>query len=83
MITSSSFFCICCQLDISQLIFTAVALEAADLADTLSGAGTFTVFAPDNSAFDDLRDELLTKLLDQVLKPQLQDVSIYDLYVIH
>eukprot|EP01083_Nonionella_stella_P153903 495099_1 len=55
----------------------AAAVDAADLTDTLSNDGTFTVFAPPNSAFEKLPSELVTKLLDPVWKPQLQDVLLY------
>ena len=59
----------------SQLLSTAIALDAADLAE-LSSDVTYTVFAAPNSAFDALPEGLLAKLLDPVWKPQLQDVSI-------
>ncbi len=39
------------------------ALTTADLADALDGPGPFTVFAPLNSAFDDLPDGVLDDLL--------------------
>ncbi len=54
---------------------TALALNAADLDGALSGDGTFTAFAPIDSAFADLPEELVNKLLDPIWKPQLQDVS--------
>ena len=60
----------------SQLLSTATALDAVDLTETLSNDGIFTVFAPPNSAFGELPEGLLTKLLDPIWKPQLQDVSI-------
>lgn len=40
------------------------ALKAADLVDTLSGQGPFTVFAPTNSAFDKVPVDSLNKLLE-------------------
>lgn len=55
----------------------AAAVNAAGLADTLSGDGTFTVFAPPNSAFDDLDADLLAKLLKPEWLPQLKDVILY------
>ena len=55
----------------------AAAVDAAGLTEALSGDGTFTVFAPLNSAFEALPSELLTKLLDPVWQPQLQDVILY------
>jgi uncharacterized surface protein with fasciclin (FAS1) repeats len=39
------------------------ALKAADLVDTLSGKGPFTVFAPNNDAFDAIPKATLTYLL--------------------
>merc|ERR1712241_768492 len=39
------------------------AVKAADLADTLSGEGSFTVFAPTNDAFKKVPEEALTGLL--------------------
>merc|ERR1712241_1098546 len=60
------------------------AVKAAGLAETLSGAGTFTVFAPNNAAFEKLppgtvssllrpenKDELSTVLLRHVLPVQI------------
>ena len=46
--------------DFSTLV---AALDAADLVETLSGAGPFTVFAPTNAAFDALPEGLVEKLL--------------------
>ena len=40
------------------------AVEAADLMETLSGKGPFTVFAPTDRAFKKLPAEVLRKLLD-------------------
>ncbi len=39
------------------------ALKAADLVDTLRGAGPFTVFAPTDEAFKKLGDETIKKVL--------------------
>merc|ERR1712241_1003966 len=39
------------------------AVKAADLVDTLSGEGSFTVFAPTNDAFNKVPEEALTGLL--------------------
>merc|ERR1711884_1009069 len=39
------------------------AVKAADLVDTLSGEGSFTVFAPTNEAFNKVPEEVLTGLL--------------------
>merc|ERR1712070_1020017 len=46
--------------DFSTLV---AAVVAADLADTLSSAGPFTVFAPLNDAFAELGDEKINELL--------------------
>merc|ERR1712031_48343 len=46
--------------DFSTLV---AAVVAADLADTLSGTGPFTVFAPLNDAFAELGDEKINGLL--------------------
>lgn len=48
-----------------------------NIADALSGEGTFTVFAPTNAAFDKLPSELVSKLLESTWQPQLQDVLLY------
>jgi uncharacterized surface protein with fasciclin (FAS1) repeats len=53
-------------------------LEAADLVDTLSGDGPFTVFAPTDEAFDNLPDGLLDELLADV--DQLTNVLTYHVY---
>ncbi|EJK44384.1 hypothetical protein THAOC_37076, partial [Thalassiosira oceanica] len=55
-------------------------LVAADLDDVLDDDDeSVTVFAPPNSAFNDLPQPLVTKLLDAKWKPQLQDVLGYHL----
>ena len=50
------------------------AVQAADLAETLSGAGPFTVFAPTNAAFDRINDDSLAQLMMPENKAQLQQV---------
>jgi len=60
--------------DFSTLV---TAVDAAGLKDTLSSDGTYTVFAPPNSAFAALPEELVSKLLDETWQPQLQDVLLY------
>jgi len=55
----------------------AAAVSAAGLADTLSGDGTFTVFAPANSAFDALPSGLVEQLLKPEWLPHLTDVLLY------
>lgn len=51
------------------------ALQAADLVDTLSGEGPFTVFAPTDEAFAALPEGTLDSLLADI--PALTDVLLY------
>lgn len=53
------------------------AVRAADLVDTLSGAGPFTVFAPTNAAFARLPAGTVETLLQPANKPMLQAVLTY------
>lgn len=53
------------------------AVQAADLAGTLSGAGPFTVFAPTNTAFEKLPAGTVDNLLKAENKEQLQSVLTY------
>merc|ERR1711990_95245 len=53
------------------------ALTAADLVDTLSGDGPFTVFAPTNAAFAALPEGTLESLLLPENKDQLTDILLY------
>ncbi len=53
------------------------AVTAADLADTLSGDGPFTVFAPTNDAFAALPDGLLDALLLPENKDALTSILTY------
>jgi len=48
------------------------AVKAADLVETLSGAGPFTVFAPNNAAFDKIGTDALNAILAD--KKQLTDI---------
>merc|ERR1712048_1148448 len=50
------------------------AVVAADLADTLSGKGTFTLFAPTNEAFNSLPAGTLDNLMKPTNKKQLADI---------
>ena len=50
------------------------ALQAADLAETLKGAGPFTVFAPTDEAFAKLPAGTLEALLKPENKPKLQRI---------
>jgi transforming growth factor-beta-induced protein len=51
------------------------ALQAADLVDTLKGAGPFTVFAPTDDAFNKLPAGTLNSLLQDI--PALKNVLLY------
>jgi uncharacterized surface protein with fasciclin (FAS1) repeats len=53
------------------------AVQAAGLADTLSGAGPFTVFAPTNAAFQKLPAGTVDTLLKPENRPMLQTVLTY------
>ena len=53
------------------------AVQAADLADTLSGAGPFTVFAPTNEAFAKLPDGTVEMLLLPENKDKLVAILTY------
>lgn len=53
------------------------AVQAAGLAETLSGAGPFTVFAPTNAAFERLPAGTVPTLLQQENRAMLQAVLTY------
>lgn len=53
------------------------AVQAADLAETLSGTGPFTVFAPTNEAFEKLPAGTVDSLLEPAAKQQLADILTY------
>ena len=53
------------------------AVKAAGLAETLSGAGPFTVFAPTNEAFNALPAGTVEKLLKPEMKKDLTKVLTY------
>lgn len=53
------------------------AVKAADLVETLSGTGPFTVFAPVNKAFEMLPEGTVATLLKPENKEQLQTVLTY------
>ncbi|MCO6510328.1 MAG: fasciclin domain-containing protein [Aridibacter famidurans] len=53
------------------------AVKAADLVETLKGAGPFTVFAPTNSAFEKLPDGTVDTLLKPENKDQLKGILTY------
>ena len=60
--------------DFSTLV---TAVKAAGLADTLSGPGPYTVFAPTNEAFAKLPAGTLDTLLQPANKQQLTDILTY------
>lgn len=57
------------------------AVKAADLADDLSNAGPFTVFAPTNAAFDLLPAGTVENLLKPENKSKLEDILQYHVAV--
>lgn len=60
--------------DFSTLV---TSLSAADLVNTLSSEGPFTVFAPTNAAFDKLPDGTIESLLKPESKKTLQTILTY------
>ena len=61
----------------SNLTTLVTAVQAADLAGTLSGPGPFTVFAPPNSAFDALPAGTVASLVQPANKAQLTSILTY------
>jgi uncharacterized surface protein with fasciclin (FAS1) repeats len=57
------------------------AVKQAELADVLSNAGPFTVFAPINAAFDKLPKGTVEDLMKPENKEKLQDILQYHVYV--
>ncbi len=57
------------------------AVKAADLVNTLSNAGPFTVFAPTNDAFKTLPDGTVDSLLKPEAKDKLGDILQYHVAV--
>ena len=57
------------------------AIKQAELVNSLSNAGPFTVFAPTNAAFDKIPKETLDNLMKDENKVQLQDILQYHVYV--
>lgn len=53
------------------------AVQAAELVETLSGPGPFTVFAPTNTAFEAVPQSALQSLLQPANQGQLQGVLTY------
>lgn len=60
--------------DFSTLV---AAIKAAGLAETLSGKGPFTVFAPTNAAFEALPEDLLITLMEPEQKEKLTEILTY------
>ena len=60
--------------DFSTLV---AAVKAADLVETLSGKGPFTVFAPTNAAFEKLPDGTVDTLLKPENKDKLKGILTY------
>lgn len=57
------------------------AVKQAELADALSNAGPFTVFAPTNAAFDKLPKGTVEDLMKPENKAKLQDILQYHVFV--
>lgn len=57
------------------------AIKQAELVNSLSNAGPFTVFAPTNAAFEKVPKETLDNLMKDENKSQLQDILQYHVYV--
>lgn len=55
----------------------AVAVDSAGLVQTLSGPGPFTMFAPDNAAFNRMTGESLDQLLDPENRDPLRGRILY------
>lgn len=63
--------------DAGQFETLVAAVQAADLADTLSGAGPFTVFAPTDAAFAALPEGTVADLLKPENKARLVAILTY------
>ncbi|UVI38346.1 fasciclin domain-containing protein [Qipengyuania spongiae] len=61
----------------SNLTTLVTAVQAAGLAETLSGPGPFTVFAPTNAAFDKVPAATRTSLMQPANRAMLRDVLTY------
>ena len=57
------------------------AIKQAELVDALSNAGPFTVFAPNNAAFDKLPKGTVEGLMKADKKADLQDLLQYHVYL--
>lgn len=61
----------------SNLTTLVSAVTAAGLGETLSGAGPFTVFAPDNAAFEKIPADTRTALMTPAMKGDLTKILTY------
>ncbi len=61
----------------SNLTTLVSAVQAADLAETLSGTGPFTVFAPDNAAFEKIPAATRETLMSEAGKADLTKILTY------
>lgn len=57
------------------------AVQAAGLVETLQGPGPFTVFAPDNAAFDKIPQATRTALMQPAMKADLTKILTYHVVV--
>ena len=64
-------------MSVSDLSTLVAAVKAADLVETLSGTGPFTVFAPTNEAFAKIPAETLSDLLKPENKDKLSSILTY------
>ena len=63
----------------SNLSTLVAAVQAAGLVETLQGPGPFTVFAPDNAAFDKIPEATRTALMQPAMKDDLTKILTYHL----
>lgn len=61
----------------SNLSTLVAAVQAAGLVETLQGPGPFTVFAPDNAAFEKIPEATRTALLQPAMKADLTKILTY------
>ncbi|QIF82596.1 fasciclin domain-containing protein [Brevundimonas sp. 'scallop'] len=61
----------------SNLTTLVAAVKAAGLVDTLQGAGPFTVFAPDNAAFEKIPEATRTSLMQPAMTADLTKILTY------
>lgn len=61
----------------SNLSTLVAAVQAAGLVETLQGPGPFTVFAPDNAAFDKIPEATRTALMQPDMKADLTKILTY------